>query len=265
MENVICGYIELNGELVKISSVEELKTLANRLGSAFTELTKEDYENLCEEMHGEYKTDDCGVLYSKDGRKVLFAPVFSEEYIIKAGAIAIAKYAFNWHSFRDTNSTVCFNDKYIIEKKIKNLLIPDSVIAVGSEAFGDNTEMTNVIVSQNLEYIGPRAFRGCWRMNDFRLPSSTKYIGTEAFAGCINAFKELIIPASVKYIGSHAFRGCARLEKVIFASSVGTIGSGLFESCEKLSEIVVPKDYVGLFRERMPFYSGIITETSEVE
>ena len=39
MENIICGFIELNGELVKISSVEDLKALAARLGSAFTELT----------------------------------------------------------------------------------------------------------------------------------------------------------------------------------------------------------------------------------
>lgn len=29
MENVICGFIELNGELVKISSVEDLNNSSN--------------------------------------------------------------------------------------------------------------------------------------------------------------------------------------------------------------------------------------------
>ena len=43
MENVICGFIEVNGELVKISSVKDLKAIAARLGSAFTELTTRDY------------------------------------------------------------------------------------------------------------------------------------------------------------------------------------------------------------------------------
>lgn len=62
MENIICGFIELNGELVKISSVEDLKALAARLGSAFTELTPLDYESLCAKMQGEYVADDCGVL-----------------------------------------------------------------------------------------------------------------------------------------------------------------------------------------------------------
>ena len=50
MENKICGFIELNGELVKISSVEDLKALAARLGSAFTELTTQDYETLCNKL-----------------------------------------------------------------------------------------------------------------------------------------------------------------------------------------------------------------------
>ena len=94
MENAICGFIELNGELVKISSVEDLKSLAARLGSAFTELSVTDFEKLCEKLNGEYKRDDCGVFYSKDGRRLLFAPITSDDYIIKKGTIAISSYAF---------------------------------------------------------------------------------------------------------------------------------------------------------------------------
>ena len=263
MENVICGFIELNGELVKISSVEDIKAIANKLGSAFMELTVSDYKNLCEEMQGEYRTDDCGVLYSRDGRKVYFAPITSEEYIIRSGTIVIANYAFSWHScmangFVYTSVPTC-------AKNINNLLIPDSVIAIGVNAFSDNLALNNVIVSQKLEYIGPRAFSGCWNMDNLHLPSSVKYIEVEAFAGCRNAFKELTIPVSTRHIGSHAFRECTSLEKVIFSSSVDTIGSGIFESCDKLSKIVVPKGCIDQFREQLPFYSEIITDTSEEE
>jgi hypothetical protein len=263
MENVICGFIELNGELVKISSVEDLKAFAARLGSAFTELTIPDYERLCEKMQGEYKIDDCGVLYSKDDKKILFAPITSNEYIIKYGTLTIANYAFNWHYYR-AGSTLDTN-RYIHEKKINQLLIPDSVIAIGSEAFSDNTVIENIIVSQKLEYIGQRAFSGCWKMLDFNLPSTVKYIETEAFDGCNRAFRELTIPASVRYIGSHAFRGCLTLEKVILSGPIDKIGSGIFESCDKLSEIVVPKGCVEQFREQLPFYSEIITEAIEEE
>ena len=264
MENVICGFIELNGELVKISSVEDLKAFAARLGSAFTELTIQDYEHLCSKMQGEYKTDDCGVLYSKDGRKVFFAPITSNEYLIRSGVIAIAKYAFNWHSYRSGGEL--YTNRYSHEKNITKLLIPDSVIAIGSESFSDNTAINEIIVSHKLEYIGQRAFRGCSKMKDFNIPSTVKYIETEAFDGCRNAFKELTIPASVRHIGSHAFKGCITLEKVIFSGPVDKIGSGIFESCDKLSEIVVPKDCIEQFREQLPFYSEkIITEVSEEE
>lgn len=262
MENVICGFIELNGELVKISSVEDLKTLVVRLGSAFTELTIRDYENLCDKMQGEFMTDDCGVLYSKDGKKVFFAPITSNEYIIKFGAIAIANYAFNWHYYQSYDG-VSFSNKYTHEKKINQLLIPDSVIAIGSEAFSDNNAIEKIIVSQKLEYVGQRAFHGCRKLVDFNLPSTVKYIETEAFAGCSNAFKVLTIPASIKRIGSHAFRGCQTLEKVVFPSIVDNIGSGIFESCDKLSEIVVPKGGINQFCEQLPFYTQIITEASE--
>lgn len=263
MENVICGFIELNGELVKISSIEDLKALAARLGSAFTELTTQDYENLCKKLKGDFGADDCGVFYSKDGRKVLLAPITSNEYIIKSGTIAIASYAFNWHYY--LYNGVLYTNKYSHEKNIAKLLIPDSVIAIGSEAFSDNTAINEIIVSHKLEYIGKRAFSGCKKMMDFNLPSAVKYIETEAFDGCWNAFKELTIPASVRHIGSHAFRGCIALEKVIFSGPIDKIGSGIFESCDKLSEIVVPKDCIEQFREKLPFYSEIVTEASEEE
>ena len=259
MENVICGFIELNGELVKISSVEDLKALAARLGSAFTELTTQDYENLCKKLKGDFGADDCGVFYSKDGRKVLLAPITSNEYMIKSGAIAIASYAFNWHYYQYNG--VLYTNKYTHEKNITKLLIPDLVIAIGSEAFSDNTAINEIIVSHKLEYIGQKAFCGCKMITGFNLPSSVKYIETEAFDGCWNAFKELTIPASVRHIGSHAFRECLALEKVIFAGPIDDIGSGIFESCEKLSSIVVPQGCAEQFREQLPFYSEKITET----
>ena len=263
MENTICGFIELNGELVKISSVEDLKALAARLGSAFTELTPQDYEALCAKMQGEYVADDCGVLYSKDGRKMYFAPITSHEYLIRPGVVAIANYAFNWHYFQSDGNL--YSNGYFHEKSITKLLIPNSVIAIGNEAFSDNVAINEIIVSHKLEYIGKKAFCGCKMMTGFNLPSTIKYIEAEAFDECYNAFKELIIPASVKHIGSHAFRECLTLEKVIFAGPIDKIGSGIFESCDKLSEIVVPKGCVEQFYEQLPFYSEIITEASKEE
>ena len=261
MENVICGFIELNGELLKISSVEDLKNLAARLGSTFTELSVRDFEKLCEKLNGEYKKDDCGVFYSNDGRRLLFAPITSDEYIIKTGTIAISRYAFNWHFYESDGALYTYKNEY--QKKITKLFIPSSVIAIGSDAFCDNTAIEEIIVSSNLEYIGNNAFRGCWKMCDFTIPTSLKYIESEAFDRCCNAFTELVLPKSMKHIGSHAFRGCTRLEKVTFLSEIEDIGSGIFEGCEKLAKIVVPKGTSKKFCEQLPFFADIITENED--
>ena len=261
MENNICGFIELNGELLKISSVEDLKNLAARLGSTFTELSVRDFEKLCEKLNGEYKKDDCGVFYSNDGRRLLFAPITSDEYIIKTGTIAISRYAFNWHFYESDGALYTYKNEY--QKKITKLFIPSSVIAIGSDAFCDNTAIEEIIVSSNLEYIGNNAFRGCWKMCDFTIPTSLKYIESEAFDRCCNAFTELVLPKSMKHIGSHAFRGCTRLEKVTFLSEIEDIGSGIFEGCEKLAKIVVPKGTSKKFCEQLPFFADIITENED--
>lgn len=261
MKNNICGFIELNGEIVKISSVEDLKDLAVRLGSAFTELSVKDFEKLCEKLNGEYKKDDCGVFYSQDGKRLLFAPITSDEYLIRTGTIAISSYAFNWHSYLSCGTL--YTNKYDHPKEIKKLLIPNSVIAIGNEAFCKNTAIKYVLVSSNLEYIGNNAFSGCWKMCDFTIPSSLKYIESEAFDGCCNAFTELVFPESVKHIGSHAFRGCVRLEKVVFLSEIENIGSGIFDGCEKLTKIVVPKGSYEKFCKQLPFLVSIITENQD--
>lgn len=261
MENVIYGFIELNGELVKISSVEDLKDFAARLGSAFTELSVKDFEKLCDKLNGEYKKDDCGVFYSKDGKRLLFAPITSNEYLIRTGTIAIASYAFNWHSYEVGG--ILYTNRCIYLKNINKLLIPNSVIAIGSEAFGGNEVITNVIVSTNLEYIGHKAFSGCWKMTDFAIPNSLKYIESEAFDGCCNAFKQLVIPESIKHIGSHAFRKCTTLEKVTFLSKIENIGSGIFDECDKLAKIVVPKGSSNRFCEQLPFFADKIIEDED--
>lgn len=261
MENVICGFIELNGELVKISSVEDLKDFAARLGSTFTELSIKDFEKLCDKLNGEYKIDDCGVFYSKDGKKLLFAPIASNEYLIKTGTIAISSYSFNWHSYQSCG--ISYTNKYFHQKIINKILIPNSVIAIGSEAFCDNTAVEKIIVSSNLEYIGKNAFSGCGKMSDFTIPSSLKYIESEAFDGCSNAFTELVLPESMKHIGSHAFRNCTRLEKVLFSSEIENIGSGIFDGCEKLAKIVVPKGSYKKYCEQLPFFADIITENED--
>ena len=194
MENRICGFVELNGELVKISSVEDLKSLAARLGSAFTELSVTDFEKLCEKLNGEYKKDDCGVFYSKDGKRLLLAPITSAEYLIKAGTVAISCYAFNWHCYQSGGTL--YTNRYTHEKMINRVFIPGSVIAI-------------------LKYIESEAFDGCCNaFTELVFPESMKHIGSHAFRGCTR-LEKVTFMSEIEDIGSGVFDGCEKLAKIV--------------------------------------------------
>ena len=58
------------------------------------------------------------------------------------------------------------------------------VIAVGQQAFKDNTEVTDVILSSNITRIGDGAFSGCTSLERITLPKGVRRIGENTFAGC---------------------------------------------------------------------------------
>lgn len=58
------------------------------------------------------------------------------------------------------------------------------VIAIGQEAFKNNTGITDVILSGNITKIGDGAFSGCTSLERITLPKGIKRIGENTFAGC---------------------------------------------------------------------------------
>lgn len=85
------------------------------------------------------------------------------------------------------------------------VIIPDTVISIGDEAFSGCTLLTKIKFGNNLVSIGNSAFSGCNSLErvDFR---NIESIGDEAFSKC-NGFeyKDIIFPTSIHYIGSRAF------------------------------------------------------------
>ena len=58
------------------------------------------------------------------------------------------------------------------------------VIAIGQEAFKDNTEVTDIILSSHITKIGDGAFSGCTSLERITLPKGVRRIGENTFAGC---------------------------------------------------------------------------------
>ena len=224
-ERKIQGYLECDGSIVRISSLEDIKNFITKYGKTVNEISDLELEELTNRDHDAKNriTDDCNITSKNDPLVLLSKPYRSdrrdvENYKIKEGTVAI------------TNEAFYSND---IRISLKNILIPDSVIAIGESAF----------------------YR-C-RIGQLKLPASLRYIGRYAFR--LSKIKSISFPKNIQKIGSYAFARCEQLERIEFNGLPKSIGSEVFNGCTALKEIVIPQGSSDFFRERaIPYIKRIV-------
>ena len=121
------------------------------------------------------------------------------------------------------------------KSKIKgSLTIPNSVTAIGEEAFSNCTELKgSLTLSNSLKTIGNKAFYMCNRLNgSLTIPNTVTTIGISAFEKCTGFNGSLTIPHSVTTIGKSAFCNCQGFKgDLTIPSSITTIEDNTFSSC----------------------------------
>lgn len=117
------------------------------------------------------------------------------------------------------------------------LIVPGSVIDIGTNAFRSIQFDTVSFEGNNLISIGDGAFSSSW-FTSFSLPQSVKTIGSNAFDGCVK-LKSITIPDSVTSLGDFAFSRCRELTTVSIGSGVAEMNGSVFSSCPKLTNVSV--------------------------
>ena len=111
----------------------------------------------------------------------------------------------------------------------KNTVIPNSVTAIGDNAFKGITGMTSIEIPNSVVSIGDNAFAFCFDLTgDLVIPNSVETIGESAFFQCEGLDGKLVIGESVSYIGDMAFRKCSHVsEAVSLAITPPVLGNDL--------------------------------------
>ena len=193
------------------------------------------------------------------------------------GLVCVERVYYDGKPTPDTEKIVYFR----APENAVNVVIPDGVTEIGSEAFQDCANLESVVFPNSVNMIpadafsfDPRsgkAFPWCQKLKSAVLPVHAA-IGSYAFynlpslesvtlnkdgkAAALpredaaigdNAFglclklKEIAIPEGIETIGDSAFSNCLKLERVSLPASLKTIGRVAFWNCSSLKEIAIPK------------------------
>ena len=236
-------------------SEEGLSNVSFRLlNLKYPELVDEEVlsTKVTDEDRAEGVRDEYGVIYSKDGKRLLKGNVELKEYTVRKGTRVICDHAF-YHC-----------------SSLTSLTLPSSLQSIGGGAFCGCYSLTSLTLPSSLQSIGYRAFSGCKSLSSLTLPSSLQSIGGGAFIGCTslrsvicNQFykvigqmllssdgtqviaywgenSEVTIPEGVQSIGDYAFCDCSSLTSLTLPSSLQSIGGGAFFGCNSLSSLTLP-------------------------
>ena len=94
-----------------------------------------------------------------------------------------------------TNPLLYAHHLYLNGKEIKDLVIPNSVTAIGGEAFASCSNLTSVTIPHSVTTIGRAAFYECSNLTSVTIPSSVTSIGVMAFYGCNNLTSVFLLTA----------------------------------------------------------------------
>lgn len=167
---------------------------------------------------------------------------------------------------------------YLNGSEVTELVIPNSITNIRSNAFQGCTGLTSVTIPTSVTIIGSSVFYGCSNLTSISIPNSVTSIGNYAFKGCTSLVRvnitdvaawcgitfgsyddltsnplylshrlylngtevtNLVIPNTATVIKKKTFAGCSGLRSVTIPNSVTEIGESAFSECDGLMNVSI--------------------------
>ena len=160
-------------------SEEGLSNVSFRLlNLKYPELVEEEVlsTKVTDEDRAEGVKDEYGVIYSKDGKRLLEGNKILTEYTVRKGTRVICDRAFQGY-IDDEFDFLCYSS-------LTSLSLPSSLQSIGDSAFEECISLTSLTLPSSLQSIGNDAFAWCESLTSLTLPSSLQSIGNSAFKDC---------------------------------------------------------------------------------
>lgn len=128
------------------------------------------------------------------------------------------------------------NYMYFANTKIKEVVLPESLIEIPEYCFYECTKLKKVHMPNGLKSIGFCAFGGCVSLEEIIIPSTVDKIEVGCFENC-SSLKEITLPIGVNVLSYSVFKNCSNLRKVITESNDVTFYPCTYQGCKKIQNI----------------------------
>lgn len=119
-----------------------------------------------------------------------------------------------------------------------NTVVPNSVTAIGSEAFRGLRGLERIALPDSVMRIDNAAFAGCEHLQQVTLGKGLRTVGNGAFSRCAR-LRSIELPESLEQLGESSFSGCTSLERVWIGKGLLELYPRVFADCPNLREIIV--------------------------
>ena len=142
---------------------------------------------------------------------------------------------YETNSYTVTGYGACLDIEVTIPKTYNGL----PVTAIGSNAFKNQSTITNIIIPRGIVSIGSSAFEGCKGITSIVIPEGVTVISSGLFNNC-KGLAEVILPEGITSIDEYAFYSCSALSAITIPSTVKSYGIYAFYLCSSLLSITLP-------------------------
>ena len=150
-----------------------------------------------------------GILYSKDGKSLLYCPKLHEASV----------------SILDGVENIC-DEAFYMAYNVQKVIFPTSLKRVGRHAFWSCNNLLAVDFGTGVEILDDSSFSCCRSLKQVDIPASVKIIQDSAFCGCRN-LEKVNLHSGLQYIGRNAFNDCV-IKEVTLPETVCSIGCNAF-------------------------------------